>query len=176
MAQRSWHQEVKTGPSSLLTIMLRSSSLWTCKLHPWLFIHCTGFALAFFSYNHLHTELRTGAMAAHSWLPCFLPTHLRCGARWQREGAVLQGSASQLFSCSVNSWETDRSESKKQRLQTRRLTALILHVLSAGKIFFCNSEDTFTNNLQFRYEFGAYMDGSWLIAERSSYYGTCSTT
>jgi len=49
MAQRLWHWEGKTGPSSLLTIMLRSSSLWTRTLHPWLLFHCAGFALAFFS-------------------------------------------------------------------------------------------------------------------------------
>lgn len=60
MAQRLWHWEVKTGPSPFLTIILRSSSLWTCKLQPWLLIHCTGFALAFFSYNRLHTELKLG--------------------------------------------------------------------------------------------------------------------
>lgn len=41
---------------------------------------------------------------------------------------------------------------------------------------FCNSEDTFTNNLQFRQEVGGQMDESWLTTERSFYYGTCSTT
>lgn len=46
---------------------------------------------------------------------------------------VQHPSSSAVQSTGTSTAETDRSESKKQRLQIRRLTALILHVLSAGK-------------------------------------------
>lgn len=58
------------------------------KLQPWLLIPCTGHALAPSSYNRLCKEQRIGAVAAHSWLPCFLPTHHRGGTRWQGRGCT----------------------------------------------------------------------------------------
>lgn len=96
------------------------------KVHPWLLLHCPGFALTFLSYNRLQ-----------SWewgpLPHLLSAQLR-GVWGGRGGAVLESSAAQLFSqLGFYSQETDRSESKKQRLQIRRSTALIRQILSAQK-------------------------------------------
>lgn len=118
MAQRLWHWEVKTGPSSLLAIKLRSSFLWICKLHPWLLVHCTGFALAFFSYNCFiiqHWEL--GLYAAHSCLPHSFPAH-QFDPRCQRERlySLQHPSSSTVQSTWAFAAETDRSESRKQRL------------------------------------------------------------
>lgn len=155
----------QTGPSSA-----HPHEFLPWKVHPWLLLHCPGFALTFLSYNRVQSWERGP-------LPHFLPAQL--WVVWDgTEGAVLESSAPQLFSqlglLQPRDWQKWIWEAKTtdQEIDCSHLAS----TECTEKGNFCNSQDIFTNNLQFKCEFGAYMDGSWLIAERSFYYGICSTT
>lgn len=162
MAQKSWHWEAKQGlPLLTLTSSSHGRSIPGC--------FSTAQAL------HSHSSVRTIYRVGNGGLFHVCSLHSSGGSEVAEEGLSWRAQhPSSSVSWDFTAKRTDRSESKKQRLQIRRLLSSGTECTEKGN--FCNSQDIFTNNLQFKYEFGAYMDGSWLIAEKSFYYGTCSTT
>lgn len=117
MAQRLWHWEAKQG----LPLLTLSSSSWGGSIPG-----CFSTAQALHSHSSAITICRVGSRSH------FHIFTAQGGLRWQRRGCPGEISSSSV-TWGFYSQETDRSESKKQRLQIRRLTALIWQVLSAQK-------------------------------------------
>lgn len=92
------------------------------KVHPWLLLHSHSSAITVCrvgNRGHLHPS------TLHS---------SGCSEVAEEEGMSWRAQQpSSSFSWDSHSQQTDRSESKKQRLQIRGLTALIWQVLSAQK-------------------------------------------